>query len=101
MSVGLRTWDDQGKSLIDLTKPLSKIFGNFTTGLVNGSIIVPDYNPVGSDFFIQTPLSSGGRFGKLAAVVYEGAGRFTWAFSYQPQYGDFAVDSRIFYGTHL
>lgn len=99
MTTGLQTWDRDGNLLIDMTKPISKVVGYFETGVSSGSISVGI--PEGVIFFFQVPvISGGGSAAKKAAVVHNGGGLFTWAFNFPPVMGNYAVNSRVYYGFY-
>lgn len=98
MSVGLRTWDDTGKPIVDLTTQFSRVLGSFKTGTGNGSIAVPETLPAGRVFFVQVADGTTGDKGKLAAVVYQGNRVFSWAFSYPGNVGNYSAPSTVYYG---
>lgn len=98
MTAGMIIRDDTGKVLIDMSKNIGKILGNFQTGTSNGSL-APSFPITGNVFYIQAPLVDGGRFSKQAAVIYSG-GVFTWSFSYPPGIGNYSVSSIVYYGVY-
>lgn len=99
MITGLKTWDRDGNPLIDMTRPISKVVGYFETGTSNGSITVTI--PAGTVFFFQVPsVTGGGATAKLAAVVHNGGGNFSWAFNFPPVLGNYAANSRVYYGFY-
>jgi len=99
MPVGLQTWDDSGKILVDLTTRLARYMGYVDVAAgQSGSLGVTV--PQGTSFFFQViPLETMTPYRIPADVKYEN-GVMMWDFitGYGPQWK--RVNSRIIYGYY-
>lgn len=98
-AIGLRVRSADGTLRLDLTDKLPKVFGYFETGTSGGSITV-QLPIAGEVFWVQVLAGPATASAKRAAVVHTGNGTFTWAFSFTSGMGNYAVNTRVYYGIY-
>lgn len=98
MITGLRTYTPAGVLISDLTYPVCRVVGSFSTGTSSGSITVS--LPSGTVFYTQSPVGGNGRLAKMAGVKYVGGGQFIWDFLYPSGVGNYSLASTIYYGVY-
>lgn len=98
MAYGLRTWDEQGKLLIDTSSRLSRVLGTVQiTAGVDGSVSSPDFVQ-GTPFWMAyaTAASTGSYAGAMPAFTISGS-TLSWSWAGMEQYKD---NCTLIYGVY-
>lgn len=100
MAAGFQVFDNTGRLTADYTWYISQTVGSVDTGGTNGSITLPAL-PAGKRYYYNiVPLVDTQEWrGKRPGVTVSG-NILTWQYSFTAWFGQFAANSRIYYGFY-